>query len=66
MSNESENNKRWIKEAKKENAKYILDVLDSFDYSHYPVYVKEDEILEVVKQRYSSNMQSVYSVIEVK
>ena len=66
MSEESKNMERWLKTAKKEGAKYVLDVMDGFDYSHYPVYVSADEDLSEVRAKYSGNMQRVYSEVEVK
>ena len=66
MSIESENIKRWIKTAKENKSKYVLDIMDGFDYSHYPVYVSEDEDLTIIKGKYSSNMQQVYGVYTVE
>jgi len=66
MSLESENKKRWIEEAKTLGAKYILDVLDTFDYEHYPVYIYNEEDVSRTKDKYNSqDMQQVYSVITV-
>ena len=54
MSPEQENLKRWLKEGIKINATHIIDVCDTFDYTHYPVYVMEDEDLEVIKRKYDT------------
>lgn len=66
MSQETTNMERWLKTAKENGAKYVLDVMDGFDYSHYPVYVSQDEDLSEIRKKYSGNMQQVYSVVEVE
>ena len=67
MSVQNENTKRWIKEAKTLGAKYILDVLDTFDYEHYPVYIYNEADVSKTKEKYNNeDMQEVYSIITVE
>jgi len=57
---------RWIAEAKKKGAKYIISVCDTWDYDDYPVYVMPDEDLEEQKAKYSGvNMQRINEVITI-
>lgn len=56
---------RWVAEAKNKGATHVLDVVDEFDYTHYPVYVMPGDSLEAVKERYSTNMQRVYATYPV-
>ena len=39
MTTQSENLKRWMPEAVKLGATHIIDVCDTYDHDHYPVYV---------------------------
>jgi len=58
---------RWKETAKKQKAKYIISVCDTFDYDDYPVYVSAMENLEEVKKEYNGvNMQRINEVIEIK
>jgi len=66
MSNETENHKRWLKEARLQKATHILEVVDEFDYSHYPVYISSSENVDQMKEKYNQkSMQKVHLVIEV-
>jgi len=57
---------RWIIEAKKEKMKYIISVCDTFDYSDYPVYCKNEKELEENKERYRNrDMQRINEVITI-
>ena len=59
--------KLWIPIAKEKKATYILDILDTFDYEHYPIYILEDENIEDIKNKYNSmDMQRVFNVIKVE
>lgn len=66
MSPEQQNVERWRKEAVEKGATHFLDVLDSFDYTHYPVYVMPDEDLNEVKAKFNENMQSVYGTYKIE
>ena len=57
---------RWIEEAKRKKAKYIISVCDTFDWDDYPVYVMPDEDLDEKKKPYRINMQRINEVIEIK
>ena len=66
MSRQEENEKQWMKEAIKENAVYILDVCDTYDFTHYPKYVKENEDLdEKIAEINAKEMQRVHRTIKV-
>lgn len=67
MSEMSNNMKRWVAEAKEKGAVYVLDVCDSFDYDHYPIYImSEDKLQETVNEYNGKDMQSVYGTYKVE
>lgn len=58
---------RWIAEAQRKNARYIVVACDSFEYDEYPIYCKDG--LEKNKTCDSVNakqMQYVMEIIEVR
>jgi hypothetical protein len=57
----------WIKIAKKDKMKYIISVCDTFDYSDYPVYCKDEKELAVKEKQYRSgeNMQRINEIIKI-
>jgi len=58
---------RWLSEAKKQKAKYIISVCDTFDYDDYPVYCKDKKELDKKRKHYDDkNMQRINEIIEVK
>ena len=58
---------RWIDTAKKQNKKFIISVCDSWDYTDYPVYCKDEEELNKKKPNYDGiNMQRINEVITIK
>ena len=63
---QSRNVQTWIPEAERRGATHLLDVCDTFDYEHYPVYVMPDDDLKEKVSHYNENMQSVYGTYEVK
>lgn len=57
---------RWIQIAKKNGARYIISVCDTWDYDDYPVFVMPDDNLEEMKARYNGkNMQRINEVITI-
>lgn len=63
---QAENYARWIEEAKRRGARYILDVCDTFDYDHYPVYIMTEEELPQKRREYDEKpMQQVFTTIVV-
>ena len=60
MTPENQNLARWLPEAERLGATHVLDICDTWDYSHYPVYVMPEDNLEEKRANYSGNMQSVY------
>lgn len=67
MSDMSNNMKRWVAEAKEKGATHVLDVCDSFDYEHYPVYVMPNEKVSEVASKYNAkDMQSVYGTYNIE
>ena len=65
MSEEQENLKRWMKEAKEMGATHIFDVVDTFDYTHYPVYIMPGDNIFEKKENFSENMQQICSITTV-
>jgi hypothetical protein len=58
---------RWIVTAKKQGAKYIISVCDTWDYDDYPVYVMPKDDLNEIKKKYSGvDMQRINEIIELK
>ena len=57
----------WIPIAKEKKATHILDIVDSFNYEHYPIFILENDNIEKIKNKYNSmEMQKVFDVIEIK
>lgn len=70
MSAQSENVKEWTKEAKKQRSKGFVDMCDTFDYEHYPVFFggPKDDFKTgeaVVKAKNGQNMQRSYGIFKV-
>lgn len=57
---------RWIQTAKEDGAKYIISVCDTFDYDDYPVYCNNLKELQQALPYYSTNMQRINEIIEIK
>ncbi len=67
MSPQQQNESRWVQEGRKKGATHVLDVCDTFDHSHYPVYIMPGDNLQEVRSKYNGqNMQQVYSTTEIK
>lgn len=71
MENQSENVKKWVKEAKKRKSKGFVDICDTFSYEHYPVYFggpKDDYKYpsQVLRKYDGRNMQRSYGVFDSK
>lgn len=67
MQTQNQNLKYWMPRAIEKGATHILDVVDSFSYDHYPVFVTPGENLEEIKEKFNNkDMQSVYEVIKVE
>ena len=57
----------WIRYAKKQDKKFIISVCDTWDYSDYPVYCKDEEELEDQKKYYrNADMQNINEVITIE
>ena len=58
----------WLITARRKNAKFIVNVCDTFDYDNYPVYVMPDEDLDDVVRKYSNkkNMQKIDAIVDVE
>lgn len=57
---------RWIASAKEEGYKYIISVCDTFDYSDYPVYCRNDkELCEIENRSHNEVMQRVNEIIRI-
>lgn len=66
MNKENPTTKRWLETAREQKATHIIDVCDTFNYDHYPVYVLEGESLDEKRAEYDGKeMQSVYGTLEV-
>jgi hypothetical protein len=59
---------RWIRDAKKQKAKYVVSVCDTFSYEDYPVYCKDEDELSEAKSKYGcgKNMQRINEVITIE
>lgn len=56
----------WLEDAPK-NTTHMIVVCDTFDWSDYPVYVKESEDVHAVVSKYDGpNMQKVMEVYNLK
>ncbi len=54
---------RWFQEGVKQKATHMIVVCDTFDYSDYPVYVKEGEdARKMAEENSKKNMQKVMEV----
>lgn len=66
MAASKEDVERWIETARKNGAKYIVSVCDTFDYDDYPVYCDDEKELKDAKVKYNNvNMQRINEVIIV-
>ena len=55
---------RWITTAKEDGAKYIISVCDNYD--DYPIYCKSLRELQEAIPYYSTNMNRINEIIEIK
>jgi hypothetical protein len=54
---------RFLEEANKENAKYIMIVCDVTDYEDYPIFIKNGEDYTEIYEEYSlKSMQKVMGI----
>jgi hypothetical protein len=59
--------KLWIPIAKEKKATHILDIVDSFNYEHYPIFILDGDNIEEIKNKYNSmEMQRVFDVIKIE
>ena len=59
--------KRYLEKGKKNGAKYMLMVCDTFDYEDYPVYVKENEkLVDVINKYDGKNMQEIQEIYNLE
>ena len=66
-SEQTKNENRWVTEGRNKGATHVLDVCDTFDHSHYPVYVMPEDDLQEVKKKYTyAEMQVIYGTYEIK
>lgn len=67
MTSEKDRNENaWVTKGREVGATHVLDVCDTFDYTHYPVYVMPEQDVNEVKSKYDGeSMQSVYYTYEV-
>lgn len=65
-SQEQLNIERWKDDPRAKGAKWVLDVCDTFDYNHYPVFVKTEKELKKAKIKYNQNMQQIFSITKLK
>jgi len=57
----------WFKEGAEEGATHMIVVCDTFDWSDYPVYVKEGENVKEIENKYhGKDMQKVMEVYNLK
>lgn len=70
MSQESDNVTRWTHQAEDRKSVGFVDMCDTFDYDHYPVFYggPDDDYktaAEVVAAKDGKNMQRAYGTYEV-
>ncbi len=54
----------WIERGKKQGATHLVIVCDTFDYEHYPVFVKPTDDVDMVRIHYNQKeMQKVMEII---
>jgi len=57
----------WLKRGVDQNATHCIIVCDTFDYTDYPVYVKEGENVKEIEATYNKkSMQRVMEVYNLK
>lgn len=62
-----QDHERWLVEAKRQKAKYIVNVCDTFDYDNYPVYCKDEKELSDAQAKYNgTNMQRIEAIVDVE
>ena len=52
----------WIAEGKRLGAKYTVNMMDIFDYDHYPKFANSDEEMSKLRSENGQNMQRIYEV----
>ena len=52
----------WLDQGKRDGAKFMLVVVDTFSYDDYPVYVMANTSVTAEVSRYSKDMQKVMEV----
>ena len=67
QSEEDINRARWLIEGREKGALQVLDVCDTFDNSHFPVFVMPGESLKnaIADHNNEDTMQQVFGVIAV-
>lgn len=66
MAASQEDIQRWIKTAKENGDKFIISVNDTFDYEDYPVYCKDEQMLEDKRPEFDGvNMQRINEIINI-
>lgn len=65
MSQMSRNEQSYRRRAKQQDATHVLDVVDTFDNEHYPVFVLPGQNLNEMIEQYSANMQRVYATYKL-
>jgi thiaminase len=59
--------KRYLEKGKKNGAKYMLMVCDTFSFEDYPVYVKENEkLVDIINKYDDKNMQEIQEIYNLE
>ncbi len=59
--------KRYLEKGKKNGAKYMLMVCDTFSFEDYPVYVKENEkLVDIINKYDGKNMQEIQEIYNLE
>lgn len=57
----------WFDRGVEDEASHMLIICDTFDYEDYPVYIKENEDVYKIEEKFSNkNMQKVMEVYNLK
>lgn len=67
MTTQEENLQQWKNRPEAKTHRYIIDMHDTFDHDHYPVFCKDQkELAEKIKEYKSKSMQTIEDVFDLE
>lgn len=67
MTTQEENLQQWKNKPEAKTHKYLIDMHDTFDHDHYPVFCKDQkELAEKIKEYKSKSMQTIEDVFDLE